>query len=250
MNIYTNGCSHTSGSGYNLKDPKNSWPHIIANHYQAQLINDAKAGMSNDHIFRTSMEHITSAPVPPDKVIIQWTYHERLELWHHDHEGNWVDWQRYIPSSWIRDNRPNGPYDNMYEFMRSITDRLDSRGKTDEDKHRSCISPISHKLLNYMYSLECVLKEMGVEDYTFLVWSPVDSSYNTYKWLNKNNYIFNLDHHLNELDLPKCEVINSRGFVDGHYMEESHNQIANWIIDGYRSEESGHLDMGNIYSYT
>lgn len=158
--LYTNGCSYTKGTELALDGQMNlTWPNLLANHLRYELVDGSLCGASNDTIYNTTLEYILSNPIPPDKVVIQFT---------------------------------------------------------DNDKE------LSHKILNRMYSLQNIFYEHAIEDYNFLVYGSIDEEYITYRHLNKDHIMFDVNHKLS----------NSGILLDPEngYMADAHKEIFNWLI--------------------
>ena len=79
MILYVNGDSNSNGS--ECKDSNQSWPVLLAEKLNANLVNEAKSGTSNPRILRTS----SNAVAHSDRntfVVIGWTSWEREEWLH------------------------------------------------------------------------------------------------------------------------------------------------------------------------
>jgi len=253
MLIYTVGCSHTEGTQHALNgDFSKAYPNVLASHYDAELVDDSKSMHSNDYIFRKTMEFVTSCPVPPDLVVVQWTHHERMELCKSNNTSTYME--TFAPSNWLSDHKKE-PIDRFHRFVSSLSDRVNL---TDEGKLKRNFYPIqtkgygkrSHKVLNYTYSLQCVFEEMGIDNYKFIMWNSVDHRYNTYKHLDKTKCIFNAEYLLDQ-EFTRANFIDKEtGFVDLHFKADAHQQIAEWIITDYHNEEVSAPDDMSIYDYT
>lgn len=200
--LYTNGCSHTRGTELALDGQMHlTWPNLLADHLGYELVDESLCGASNDTIYNTTLEYILSNPIPPDKVVIQFTVLDRFDI------GN----RTVLPRSSLKRVTP---YNNFFKDY-----------FTDNDKE------LSHKLLNQMYSLQNIFYEHAIEDYTFLVWRPVDEEYITYRHLDKDRIMFDVNHRLSQkFDLcmkPDPERWNK---PDGHYGADAHEEMFNWLI--------------------
>ena len=73
IKLYFNGCSFTYGNG--LDDPtNNSWPSLIAKHYNATYLNHAVKGGSNDRIIKGVITNIKKY----DVFYIGWSEYARF----------------------------------------------------------------------------------------------------------------------------------------------------------------------------
>lgn len=81
--VVSSGCSYAYG--YGLEDRDQRYARIIANHYEAELIDVSMAGISNDTIASFTIVGINKALKrykPEDiLVIVGWTTTARVELW-------------------------------------------------------------------------------------------------------------------------------------------------------------------------
>ncbi len=93
--LYVNGCSLTYGmelgtTGFkqhshelttseNLYRETHNWPGLVSTSLNCQLLNDGISGATNDRIFRTTIERLTTLS-NPTFVIIGWTSLGRLEV--------------------------------------------------------------------------------------------------------------------------------------------------------------------------
>ena len=87
MKILFNGDSNVAGE--ELVDRSKSMAGIIAQHYNAESINLALSGASNERIYNTTIEYLANNPAP-DLVVIGWSEHGR-EQWYYNgqfHEVN------------------------------------------------------------------------------------------------------------------------------------------------------------------
>jgi len=88
MILYANGCSYTSGcelEGPNVGDSQynkdRAWPSILAKKLGAKVINESKAGGSNDRIVRTTLDWILNNSSTEELlVVIGWTDPYRSEI--------------------------------------------------------------------------------------------------------------------------------------------------------------------------
>jgi hypothetical protein len=207
--LYVNGCSHTRGTELAMEGRLDlTWPNLLAKHLEFNLINDSTLGASNDRIFRTTIEYILSAAIPPDKVVIQFTEPERFE----------------INNKSINPRSKNLP-ENFLPF-------INEHFKLDD--LRSNISMgYSHKLLNQIYSLQNIFKEYYIDDYTFLIWRKVDHNYITYKIMDKNKIIFDVALKLNQkYTLCKTPDPFRNNIPDHHFGADAHDEIFKWIRFG------------------
>jgi hypothetical protein len=207
--LYVNGCSHTHGTTISMEGRLDlTWPNLLANHLNFDLVNDSRCGASNDRIFRTTIEYILSAAIPPDKVVIQFTDVERFEFAH----------SSYNPRSKLRLEKYLTFFNDFFQL----------------DRPKNDISLVyTHKLLNQIYSLETIFKEHAINDYTFLIWRKVDQNYNTYKFINKDRVIFNAALKLSQKYKTCQKPDPERNHIpDGHFGYDAHQEIFEWLKYG------------------
>ena len=200
--LYVNGCSHTHGTETAMDGRLDlTWPNLLTNYLNYELINDSKKGASNDHIFRTTIEHILSSAIPPDKVVIQFTEPERLEI-----NGKKLN-PRALAS--------NTKFDY---FIKEYFPQLEPPN-----------IEFSNKLLNQIYTLEILLKEHGVDDYFFLIWRSVNTKYITYKFINKNKMVFDVSHKLSQKYKVSQKIDPKTNLPDYHFGRDAHYELFEWV---------------------
>ena len=117
MKILFNGCSITWGD--ELTDRENQrYSRLVSNHYNAEEVNLASNGISNDRIVRESIAYLDKNSV--DLIVVQFTLHTRIEWFRKD--GSILDMhihQKRHPASfyykWIY-NDYNG-IENMWKNL-------------------------------------------------------------------------------------------------------------------------------------
>lgn len=225
--LYTNGCSHTHGTNIAMNNRLDlTWPNLLSNYLNYNLINDSQTGVSNDYIFRTTIEYILSTPVPPEKVVIQFTNPERFEINNHQLNPRAVEDVEIYPKQ-------------LSDFYKQFIPFYKTYFNLDKSQNQISLTH-THKLLNQIYSLEKIFFEHAIDDYTFLIWKNIDTEYITYKHLNKNKIIFNVDRRLIK-KYERCKIINPRyNIPDNHYGADAHNEIFEWI--------KNHKYYGEVYT--
>ena len=98
MILYVNGDSHSAGTGLNVNE---SYPALLADYLNAQLINQSFSGASNQRILRTTREFLETTR--PDVVVIGWSTWEREE-W--EHRGNFYNVNSSPPSAGASPSAP------------------------------------------------------------------------------------------------------------------------------------------------
>ena len=73
------GCSHTYGEG--LYDPQSAWPHLLAQHYKIECVNNGVPASSNKLILSNILNFDFQ---PNDIVIIYWSHIERWTVFEKD----------------------------------------------------------------------------------------------------------------------------------------------------------------------
>jgi hypothetical protein len=239
MKIFTNGCSHTRSTPEAIGDMNLAYPYLLQLNYAAKLDNYSMSGNSNDTIFRTTYEYILSQMNQPDLVVIQWTFHERIELNIGDIENR--DFKILNPSSFYDKKKHDSP--EVLNFIKLLSDRLYPDGSRMHSPHtRYSDTSISHKVLNYTLALQLLFEEYNIKNYKFIIWSGVDDNYITYKKINKSRCIFSAEHLLSKK--------YDKHPTDGHYMVEAHEEIADWIINDISSPNLKEYEDNTIYDYT
>lgn len=224
--LYTNGCSHTRGTEISLNGQLNlTWPNLLSKHLNYDLIDESTCGSSNDSIFRRTLEYILSSPIPPNKAVIQFTVYHRFDIGH----------RTLLPRTSLK--YTNSPYNEFYKdfFSRDVDLEME----------------LSHSLLNQIYALEKIFLDHGVDEYNFLVWRAVDKNYITYKHLNKDRIIFDVNHKLSQ-NFNLCDKPDPlrNNIPDGHYGADAHEQIFNWLKNPLNSNIKMELEenyIENIY---
>lgn len=75
MKIYFGGCSATFGDELENR-ARDAWPTLVAKHYNAEFLNNGRAGGSNDFIWKEAVANLHNF----DKFYIQWTHINRTTL--------------------------------------------------------------------------------------------------------------------------------------------------------------------------
>lgn len=232
MLIYTNGCSHTRGTPLSLdNDHTKAWPYLVAQHHDAELVNDSRCGASNDSIVQSTMEYILSnLENLPDQVNIQFTVLDRFDTGYVTH----------LPRSSMKvDNKYNNFYGDFFP-----------RG-SEMDK------VLSHKLINQVILLSSFLRTYGIHSKRFLIWTPLDREYVTYESLPFGHTLFNVNRILSKHH-KMCQTPDPGrgGKPDGHFGRDAHKRIAGWITntdDSYdcfdvdKHEEKDYNFIDHIY---
>lgn len=219
MITYVNGCSHTRGTKVALGDGK-TWPQLLP----GTVIDNSKAGQSNQSIIRSTIHDIISAHIPPDKVVIQFTVLERFDLPYHD-----IGWKTHYPLS---DQKHNAQTDGQQLFERycPVTDAYDHLPNLTRRL-------LSKELFGNMLLLQTFLKDWDI-DFCFLVWPDTVMKSVAYKRLDHDKMIFGVWQHLKRMGhrasfKPDPE---RNGKIDHHFGPDAHQQIADWIA---RKEVTG-----------
>ena len=88
--ILINGCSHSA----ELTPGNTYWSTLLKQHTAHEIVNVSFPGASNHRIFRTTINHLSTASVKPSLVIIGWTCHERFE-YSFDSKIEYYNFQRH-----------------------------------------------------------------------------------------------------------------------------------------------------------
>lgn len=145
MFIYFNGDSNVAGE--ELSDPSQGMAGVMARHFNADSVNDAVSGSSNDRIYDTTLEYLRNNP-RPDLMVIGWTEHGR-EQWYFDgkmHEINQLDVGNRVPEEFRR----------RHQFWKHQI-------KNDEHWFRV----MGNYWHNKIYNLHTMLREQEIPHYFF-----------------------------------------------------------------------------------
>ena len=80
--VYAIGCSYTGGTG--LENYKDRFSYLLSQRLEAEEINEAMGGGSNQRIFRKVIDWVSVNPkkIKETLFLVQWTYAGRNELWY------------------------------------------------------------------------------------------------------------------------------------------------------------------------
>lgn len=207
--IYANGDSWTYGS--ELEDPNDSYPYLIGQELNLNVINNAKGGSSNDRIHRTSIKDIlkiiNEGQVP--FVIIGWTNINRFELNNTNHD--WIQFGQW----------PNFPYD---EFEKEYISKFGSDYGAME---KYCLQ---------VFTLQTFLQYYKIPYLMFNAWQYIKSElYN--KDLDIYDTFADTSRYLHELTLKSYLTIWGEEMFHsgGHPSELGHIKIKELILEKTRS---------------
>jgi len=242
MKLLTNGCSFTHG--WELSDPKKSWPHVLGNNISADTTNLAMGGASNARIFRTTIEYLNTN-LPPDLVVIGWTVFSRAELSYH--QGTYL---RLTSKNCMPDTKEIQDYDDFANIHRLWTTAL----YNPYISYRDWLHTVVHlqeyfktKGINYLFFSaldENFISEFANDAHQALLladraWQWRDRSYEPLMETHKEYH--ELKNLAQKIDLDQwilCnkqtmqEYLHSRKYQadsTGHFLEDGHQEWANVI---------------------
>jgi hypothetical protein len=132
MILYVNGDSNSAGA--ELLDKKLSWPALLAQRLNFQLLNLAQSGASNDRILRTTQEFLNTN-TKNIFVIIGWTSWEREEwLYQNNYYDVNASGYQHLPEGIIQ------------QYKQWVTQQNDLARKTKSKQHHERIYELHQKL--------------------------------------------------------------------------------------------------------
>jgi hypothetical protein len=189
-----------------------TWPQLLS----GTIIDKSKTGQSNQAIVRSTINDIITAPVPPDKVIIQFTVLERFDLPYHD-----IGWKTHYPLS-----EQKGPPTRMRPLFEDYCPPSDSQDHLPLLTRRL----LSAELCGNILMLQSFLQDWDI-DYYFMVWPDLVANSVGYRLLNHDKILFRV-----------WQMLKSKGFrasfkpdperdgkIDHHFGPDAHQQIADWV---------------------
>jgi hypothetical protein len=179
MNLYINGDSHTQGIGISFEPNENKFANLVAKNFNANLINQATLGASNDKIIRTTKEFLETNP-NPDLIIIGWAVWEREEWLYDD--------VYYQVNSAGHTGLPDYAIDRFNKWIETQTpESLTKKSHVEHEKiyqlHTELLNKkIPHLFFNSMYNFFNIVNEYNWNN-SFL--EPYKTEYSMY-WYLKN----------------------------------------------------------------
>lgn len=162
MILYVNGDSNSNGT--ELTDQSHSWPVLLGQALDLNLVNDSTSGGNNPGILRTTKDALAQIDSQDVFVVVGWTGWEREEWLHNN--------QYYTVTA---SGRNSVPAELQLKYVNWITEQND-----DEQQRKS-------KLLhNQIYELHCFLIEQGIPHLFFNALMPF-LQYESVDW--HNNYL-------------------------------------------------------------
>jgi hypothetical protein len=200
--LYVNGDSHSAGVGV---EENKSYAALLARHLNAQLVNQAIVGASNQHILRTTQDFLKTNH--PDLVVIGWSTWEREE-W--EYKGNF-----YSINSSGHNNLPDELVDRYKHWVIEQTPEL--------------VKTKSQELHKQIYQLHQLLTEKGIPHAFF------NCMYNVFGIVQdgeldwNNCYIYPYKN-----DYSYYWYLKNRGFSSDewyHYQQDGHGAWAKFLIE-------------------
>lgn len=207
MKILFNGDSNVAGE--ELRDKSKSMAGVIADHYNAESINLALSGASNERIYNTTLEYLAKNP-SPDLIVIGWSEHGR-EQWYYNgqfHEVNNLGVGSSLPDQLKR----------RYQFW----------------KHHIQTDPEWFKVMsmywhNKIYNLHIMLQEKKIPHYFFNAFFAFPHPEN--QQLDWKDQFF-CPYHQNRCYVNWCVEHGFEEITPGwqHYNESAHLAWSNLLI--------------------
>jgi hypothetical protein len=208
MLLYTLGCSFTYGQ--ELPNPSiQSWPSLVADTLNYDLVNRGRPGCGNNYIVKTAMKEVPK--LKPDLVIVAWTSCGRLEF--SDRYGVfdiWAGCQR----KW---ENPRPHRDDLIQYITSF--------------HND-----SHQYRNWLRQVILLQDFFKLRNINYLFLNTFDN-----QQLNRR-HMKNSMEYVDLIDVDKFTGWPYHGTVDwtngsknlpgGHPSEEGHQLIKNAVIRG------------------
>lgn len=233
MKIYFNGCSHSRGTHLSLPDIRKSFPFLLSNSLLPEDWKfEPKSSGSNERIYRRTIEFFARNNF--DLAVIQWTDVARFETpifsdYSFHKSMNDEGWLQHNPVSSIWDSRKDMdiPWRNYYkDNYQKILER--------DNIH---VSRLHNKTLAQIMGLSGFLKSIGVRS-IHLPYDGLRGADHKLRELAVENVEF-LIHPSNGLqntlfqygfDICRKSDNPGSGEVDGHFMEDAHEQISEWLF--------------------
>lgn len=249
MIIYANGCSHTAGTKLSMPDKSKTYPNLLAKYYNSELIDRSMAGGSNEKIVRQTISDLinfkySNFASTPDLVILQWTDINRFEtpvkIYNARFECSYDGWTQHRPltaKTLMRYNR--------HEMTSKITETWypfysDNYVTDSHDKHID--GKLFNKYCTQIISVNSTLKQYGYRVINIAFFKFIKKNHLTkriqedFEWAVDPYYGFN--NALADTNHDICRALVGEKVIDGHYMEDAHNTLSEWIID--------YIENGNI----
>lgn len=254
MILYCNGCSHTRGTHWSLKNHDRSltWPNNLAKKLEADLIDDSKEGASNFRIFKTSVDTINKKETKPDLVIIQWTHNERFITPLGINEKNPAEpkgFRTHNPYNAIINSYKHSDYNASNGVLPPHVTFYQEFYNPDSESQKLFIE---EQAFFYIYMMQVFL-ELNEIDYIFLKYDGTRNrqtkQMNRYlKLLDFNKFLhqpFNgMEKILESYNYQRAKRKKPDNTVDMHFTEDAHDFISEAILDFHIIGQKLELNRG------
>ena len=204
MFFYFNGCSYTYGADLeNIEDERFST--LVSNHYNADHLNDADCGSSNDKIVRKTFEFLENNKC--DYGIIMMTYYTRMELVNLGNHKNY----NFSP------NRPECKlfYERYYDEDVGSMNYYRNRFLLEQEFHRRGIPLILLQYNKPDVKGDNVWKRMCNGELPTITRSPRENHETLLGHRRTRKYFYH----------------KSMNRLDAHFNIDGHRKVADFIID-------------------
>lgn len=230
MNLYVNGCSHSTGTDVSLPNIEDAYPYLLDEKYGISTVTEAQPGSSNDRIIRSTITHIAKNP-HYTHAIIQWSGQDRFESPGHitmdsktiyDPYGGYA---QHYPASALSEQRKHIdiPYRGFYRTFYNQNDLgVKFRGHD--------------KMFTQMLALNSFLESYDITPIHFTFWPFGGGNGNQLRKIVKSqlNFLVDPDEGMERILFSYGYGYNGKQRDDGkgpdyHFNEDAHRQKAEWI---------------------
>jgi len=265
--IYVTGCSHTAGTVFSVPDKKDIYPERLKSEYGYDVQWYAKAGLSNDRIFRNAVENTVlriaqGHEVPWEAVVVQWSSADRFETptYSRDNEmyrrsrlfngpgnlgpGDPIDHRPW--SAVDRAKRTDVEFADFYKTFYSDLDYWNNSSEYTQDQVaqiHSVIKRLEKNLVTQVITLDRFMKYNGVGKVIHIFSNAFvkicdNDQEEAYKYMISRLDILThpkigLIDLLRHANYKTCQIKPdpSSDQIDGHFMADAHLRICDWVHD-------------------
>lgn len=236
MKIYINGCSHTRGTNLSLPQTTDAYPYLLKNALNANIINKATVGGSNEKIVRQTIEDLC-LDKNVDLVILQWTDNTRFESpvklrdpYHRQYSTD--GWLQHRPTTalWPERKKLDIAWRQYYKQNYAIGDKA-------IDTTLGLRIKLFKKHLTQILALNAFIQSLGIRVINmcflpFVFKVSMSKDIQNLEWII-DPYI-GMDVALLNSGCAKCrkrQAADMAGTYDGHYEKDGHLLLSQWILN-------------------